>query len=68
MATDTKPEFSISSDYTSRLPATSKQIETARNEYQSDDINIDDDALTSRAPDGVWVQAWVWVSNEEMRG
>ena len=41
-------------------------IEAARAIYCDDDIEIDDlDVKVSRADDGVWVQAWVWVQNEE---
>lgn len=25
------------------------------------ELNIDEDAVVSRADDGAWVQAWVWV-------
>ena len=50
-----------------RQPATKAQIEAARAEYQSDDVNIDDDAATSDAVDdgGTWVQAWVWLATAE---
>ena len=47
-----------------RDPATPEEIERARNDYakgSDDDIEIDDDALTSRADNGTWVQAWVWL-------
>jgi len=30
-----------------------------------DNIEIDDDAHESRADDGAWVQAWVWVPNPD---
>lgn len=39
-------------------------IELARDEYQDDDIQIDDNAALSQSEDGVWVAAWVWVENE----
>lgn len=45
--------------------ATIEQIEAARDEYGSDDIEIDDDAGTSSADDGTWVQAWVWLPKED---
>ena len=41
------------------------EIGKARALYQEDDIEIDDDALVSRAEDGFWVQAWVWVGNDD---
>lgn len=42
-------------------------VEAARREYGSDDIEIDDDAKLSRAPEdgGTWVAAWVWVRDAE---
>lgn len=40
-------------------------IESARNTYCNDEINIDDDAMVSVGDDGVWVEAWVWVQNPE---
>lgn len=34
--------------------------------YGSDDVEIDDEGVgTSEGEDGVWVQAWVWVSDAE---
>lgn len=39
-------------------------IEAARKIWADDDVEIDDDPLTSRAEHGCWVSAWVWVSNE----
>lgn len=53
-----------------RDPATPEEIERARAEYAhgSDDcLEVDDDACTSRAPDGsgTWVQAWVWLATVE---
>lgn len=45
--------------------ATPALVEKARNIYGSDDIEIDDNALTSRGDDpGTWVQAWVWVYDD----
>jgi hypothetical protein len=40
-------------------------VDQATQQYASDDINIDADARLSRGDDGVWVQAWVFLSNEE---
>ena len=31
-----------------------------------DEIEIDDAALISRSPDGYFIQAWLWVSNESI--
>lgn len=40
----------------------------ARAQYGNDDCEIDDNAAFSDEPSGlgVWVSAWVWVSNEEI--
>ena len=48
--------------------ATDRENEIARSFYENDDIEIDDVAAVSRCPedDGVWVAAWVWVSNQEL--
>lgn len=42
-----------------------KLIEAARAEYASDDISFDDMPLLSKADDGTWVSAWVWIANQE---
>jgi hypothetical protein len=42
-------------------------IEAARNIYQNDDIEVDDDAKLSETDDGAWVSAWVWVNDDEIR-
>jgi hypothetical protein len=47
-------------------PATEGQIQAARLFYETDDVEVDMDALASHVGDeegvmGVWVQAWVWV-------
>ena len=41
--------------------ASADEIEAARDEWASDDIEIDDVPLVSPAEDGVWVNAWLWV-------
>lgn len=44
--------------------------EAAKDLYDDNtDIEVDSDAATSRSAEsgGAWVQAWVWVSNEEVR-
>lgn len=48
--------------------ASPEEIEAARNAYSDDDLEIDDDAAVSRADDGVWVSAWVFVPNENGEG
>lgn len=48
--------------------ATPKEIERAVMRYaigSNDDIEIDKDAKASRTDSGVWVQAWVWLPNED---
>lgn len=42
-----------------------RAIELARLMQASDDLEIDDDPKTSRAPSGTWVQAWVYVPDED---
>ena len=42
------------------------ELELARKIYADDDIQIDHDAHVTRAEDGVWVQAWVFVSSESL--
>ncbi len=50
-----------------REPATPNEIERARDDHEVvGEIEIDDDALVSRTPGGgTWVQAWVWIQNED---
>lgn len=43
--------------------ATPEEIQRARRQYGSDDIEIDDNAAASRGDDGFWVAAWVWLPN-----
>lgn len=45
-------------------PAAPDEIEEARERYATDELEIDEDAVTSRADrdDGLWVSAWVWLS------
>jgi hypothetical protein len=50
---------------TKELLATDKEIEVARDYYQTDDVEIDDfGVMTSPNDTGRWVSAWVWVSDE----
>lgn len=46
-------------------PETVTFREAAGAEYANDEVEIDDDAMISRSDNGAFVQAWVWVSNEE---
>lgn len=47
-------------------PAGPELIEAARERYETDDIEIDDNAKAARGDDpGTWVQAWVWVPDVE---
>lgn len=51
--------------------ATFEEIDCARNLIDNtcqcpSDIEVDDDALRSSAEDGVWVQAWIYVSREAL--
>jgi len=53
-----------------KLPTKKQMIAAARSQYESEgEIEIDDNAKLSRAEgnpdDGAFVQAWVWVSDEE---
>lgn len=41
------------------------EVEKARDLYETNDIQIDENAMISLATDGIWVQAWVWLSNED---
>jgi hypothetical protein len=39
--------------------------EAAFDQYATDDIEIDDEPAISRADDGTWVAAWVWIADPE---
>lgn len=41
------------------------EIEEARDNYATDECEIDDCPAVSEADNGVWVSAWVWVSTPE---
>lgn len=41
-------------------------IEIARQLYADENTAIDDDARVSLGEDGIWVAAWVFVSNSEI--
>jgi hypothetical protein len=49
------------------MPTNRKIIEIAREDYNSDDIEIDDDPIVSRGKDGYWVSAWVFVVKDDDR-
>lgn len=40
--------------------------EQAKHQWQRDELEIDDDATVSISENGAWVQAWVWVEDEEV--
>lgn len=42
-------------------------VKVARNEYVTDEVEIDDEPELSPSEDGCWVAAWVWVSNEDIK-
>jgi len=44
--------------------ATQKEIEKARNTWQSDDVEIDSNALASHGDEGTWIQAWVRIPED----
>jgi hypothetical protein len=49
-------------------PATTEEIAQARRLYcggSDDNIEVDDNAQASRADEGTWVQAWVWLPHRE---
>jgi len=48
-------------------PATTEEIERARDMYtdSEDNLEIDDDAISSRTDNGVWISSWVWLSKGE---
>lgn len=51
------------------MNATDEQLARARALYadgSDDNIEIDDNALTSRGEGGVWVLAWVWVADKSL--
>lgn len=41
------------------------EIEAARQQYTSDEVEIDDMPEVSPADLGVWVSAWVWIARDE---
>jgi hypothetical protein len=39
-------------------------VDAAR-EHADDDLEVDGMAFTSRADEGCWVSAWIWISDKE---
>lgn len=46
------------------METNSEILQTARDLYACDDIQIDDGAALSETKSGTWVAAWVWVSKD----
>jgi hypothetical protein len=50
--------------------ATPHEVKTAQEVYghyrDGNEIEVDDDAGTSEADDGTWVQAWLWLYNDDL--
>lgn len=38
----------------------------ARELFESDTLEVDDDAKVSWTEGGVWVQAWLWIPDEDL--
>lgn len=45
-----------------RMSYSEQLIQTAREMYAGDDLEIDESPAVSMSDEGAWVQAWVWVS------
>lgn len=61
--------MSFEQTLSSMLESATAYVSKAREKYadpSSDDIEIDDDPFISTADGGIWVNAWVWVSDEEI--
>ncbi len=41
------------------------EIEAAREQYQTDEVKVDDGAMAARGDETVWVQAWVLLAPVE---
>ena len=59
------PEYAVIQPITDMSPAIVHLRERARQEYSSDDVAVYDDAKVSEVDGGVWVEAHVWLYNEE---
>ncbi len=46
------------------METNSEILQTARDLYACDDIQIDDGATLSETESGTWVAAWIWVSKD----
>lgn len=53
--------------FTTQEPKKSDKIyrDFARDNYGTDEVQVDEDAVFSDAEEGVWVEAWLWVVKEE---
>jgi hypothetical protein len=47
------------------ITASAEEMSAASDEHACDEIEIDDEASVSRADEGYWVSAWVWVATPE---
>ena len=45
--------------------ATEDEVLRAIRLYGSDELEVDRPAVASRGDDGLWVQAWVWLKQED---
>lgn len=52
-------------DEKSQCYSTPQEIERARKQYGSDDIEIDDGAQASRTDAGMWVAGWLWLRDAD---
>jgi hypothetical protein len=48
--------------------ATLEERDAATRLYADDNIAVDTDAQASRGEDGVWVQAWVFLTDDDING
>lgn len=44
-----------------------KFLSAARDLYQNDELEFDDDAALSESQGGYWVQGWKWIANSEAK-
>lgn len=56
------PEIKVREDTSDKTLATCEEIQRARDEYETTEIQIDEECAASHTDDGVWVAAWVWLS------
>ena len=53
-------------EQTKQTDAAARHLAQRRYQHGTDDVEIDDNAGFSYGEDGVWVQAWVWVANDDI--